>query len=78
MWITLTDKVIIVSVTAPDYLEGIGIPPNTSMVNAVVTLISQGQRIEVKSPLPVESVCRILGFVWDEKDVVEKEKTPAP
>ena len=80
VWITLTDKVIIVSVKAPNYLEAIGVPPETSVVKSVVTLVSQGQTIEVKSPLPVESVCRILGFVWDEKDVVHGQGMgkPAP
>lgn len=78
VWVTLTDKVIIVSVTAPNYLEAIGVPPETFVVKSVVTLISQGQTIEVRSPLPAESVCRILGFVWDERDVVDKPAPPEP
>jgi len=75
VWLTLTDKITIVSVSPPTYLEGVGEPAKTLVVKAVVTLVTQGQTIEVKSPMPVESVCRILGFVWDEKDVVAE---PAP
>lgn len=79
VWLTLNEKAIIAVIEPMHYLEAATYnSPGQSLLRTVVTLVVNGCAIEVKTPATVDKVCRILGFVWDEKDVVEREKTPAP
>lgn len=77
VWLTLSEKSTIAAIEPTTYPEKGDRNGSVYLLITTVTLIVAGCCVEVKSPLPVESVCRILGFVWDEKDIADKPE-PAP
>ncbi len=77
VWLTLSDKTTIVVIEPISYAEtSLGALGLVAM-KTILTLVAKGCTIEAKTPASVESVCRILGFMWDEKDVVEKSAPAA-
>ena len=76
VWLTLSDKAVIAAIEPTSYAENVWYGTICYPMVTTVTLIVDGCCVEVKTPLPVDGVCRILGFVWDERDVAaEPEKT---
>lgn len=75
VWLTLSQKATIASIEPTIYADKSEYKGVHKSLVTTVTVVVDGCCCEVKSPLSVESVCRILGFVWDERDVVDK---PAP
>lgn len=73
VWLTLSDKVTIVAIEPTKYHEVSSYgSPQQVLLMTVVTLVVKGTSVEVMTPSSVESVCRILGFIWDEGGVLNK------
>lgn len=79
VWLTLSEKAIIVAIEPSRYLEMAAYSSSEQfLMKTTVSLAVDGCSVELKTPATVESVCRIIGFVWDEADVVaEGEGKPA-
>ena len=75
VWLTLSGKANIVAIEITSYAETVMYRDVIYPMKTTVTVVVDGCCVEVKSPLSVDSVCRILGFVWDETDVTAK---PSP
>ena len=75
VWLTLSEKATIVSIEPTIYADKTEYFGVIKSLVTTVTLVVAGCCVEVKSPLPIDSVCRILGFVWDQGD---EAVDPAP
>ena len=77
VWLMLNDRATIAAIEPNTYHEtGSYATPEQVLLMTVVTLVVDGCCVEVKTPATVDSVIRILGFVWDEKDMVGESAPP--
>jgi len=80
VWLILSEKATIVAIEPAKYLEAAAYGSSEQFVlKTVLTLVVDGSCVELKTPVSVESVCRILGFFWDQSpDVAINPETGKP